>query len=232
MKIIQRFLLAVLSLVILLFIIDLYFFRSYFSCEVINLYNQKYYTYSENEEDKYEIENNSFDLKIKSEKDFYTITLKNKTIKPFLTMSPWRGDQIIYNINDSLFNNFYRLKVSTPKYKSEYDYSLGCLGSGPFSINPYESFSYKIPHDKFLKQYNLNFRYFFKEKNDTIVDILYDKPLLYKNKKLKEFKIFNRDDIKSKKIINVQLYLNVYTYNFKHHMVVESPLLVYLMKTL
>ena len=92
MKKLKYFLIITCSSIILLLIVDIFLFRFYFSNIVITSFYQNDIINTAYEKYKYEIDNNSFDLKIKSEKDFYTITLKNKTIKPFLTMSPWRGD--------------------------------------------------------------------------------------------------------------------------------------------
>jgi len=91
-----------------------------------------------------------------------------------------------------------------------------------FSIKPYERFSNKISSQELINQFDWNFHYFFKKRNDTIIDLLYNKPILYKNRKNKELKVFNRNDITMKDSITMSLYLNVYTYNFNHHMVVES----------
>ncbi|WP_299839209.1 hypothetical protein [uncultured Tenacibaculum sp.] len=194
---------------------DLYAFRGYYT----NICISKIYNYDFEIEGK---ETNELTLKIINEKKLYNIHFKNKTAKPFFVWT-YRNDEVAFKVNDSVFRYQYRLNLDIPEFKNKYEYGLDCgTGAGSFSINPYESFTSKIPHEKLLDPYYWGTYHQKNNNGDTINDLIYNKPLLLVYYRKNTFKVFNRTDITDKDSIYAQLYLPVFSYNRKDLSYIKS----------
>ena len=191
---------------------DLYLFRGYF----LDLTS---YPLSNKVIESEVVKSDDLELKIFKKDDFYNIKFKNKSLKYFYATT-YRWD-INFPMNDSIFSLHYRTKTYYPKYENNYNNSFDCgTGIGYFSINPFENFSTKISYKKLIENY-LEGNHFVNTKNDTIFDLIYNKPLIVKNRN-KEFEIFKRDDIIKKDSVAFRLYIPIYSYNFQKLIYVKS----------
>lgn len=216
MKKLKNLLLSVCILITSIFLTDLYVFRSYFLPDII--YSLFYTGYPETKE----VTSTDLELTIKKEDNNFHINFKNKSFKPFLVWT-YRWDQLIFKMNDSILSNHYRLIADFPYYKNEYEYGLDCgTGAGHFSINPFERFNSKLTHDELLNHLYWGAYHQYNEKGDTIMDLIYNKPLLVVHHRKNKFKVFPRNDITEKDSVQVQLYLPVFSYNQNNVSYIQS----------
>lgn len=212
MKKLLKIVLKLLGFTVVLFLIDLYILRGYYSAPLVNkLYNSG------------GIEKKSDDLSITVNKKgkMFRINFKNKSIKPFIVWT-YRWNTF-FPVNDSVFTSHYRLKANFPKYQNEYDYGLDCgTGAGTFSINSFECFSYSLKEKELLQYFYIGAYHQYNEKGDTINDLIYNKPLLVLHPRKNTFKVFPRKDLTKQDSINVQLYLPVFSYNHQDLHYVKS----------
>ncbi|CAM1362678.1 hypothetical protein [Tenacibaculum xiamenense] len=197
------------------FLVDLYVFRGYFSTDIVYILSYPH------EKELIEVENNNLSIEIDKSNDDFILTFKNNSIKPYLTLT-YRWN-IIFDIDNEKFLQHYRTKYNSKFIKEKYNYSVSCgTGLSTFSINPYESFQSKISYRDFLKDFGINYCHYKTTKNDTIMDVIHNKPLLFLDDKNDQFKVFNRADLTLKDSIEVQLYLPVFSYDYKEVTYVKS----------
>ena len=213
----KKFLKIILSVVIILFITimsDLYFLRGNFTPKLFNLLNKERTAFKE-------IQNKDCELRITKEGEFYKINFKNNSYKPFFVWT-YRWEDPFFKVNDSIFYRHLRYKSYFPKYINEYHYGLDCgSGAGEFAIKPYESFKVKKSYKELI-----NFIYWrsvhqFNSENDTIKDLIHNKPLLLTDRR-KEFKIFKRTDLTEKDSTDIQLYIPLFNASHKKLFYVKS----------
>jgi hypothetical protein len=202
---------SILGLLLFIISLDLFFCRGYFS----DFYLSPFYVdYTE----RREVDSEDLEFVINKEKDLYHITLKNKSIKLFFTRVYREG--ILFSRADTIIPYYYRTKSFYPKSKDDYDNSFGCgTGLGHISINPLEHFNKKLDYVSLVKNY-VYFNYLNRD-NDTINDLIYNKPHLI----LKENKpptVLKRNDLIEIDSINFKLYLPVYNYNYSKMIYVKS----------
>ncbi|MEE4000308.1 hypothetical protein V1T75_08155 [Tenacibaculum sp. FZY0031] len=212
MKKLIKFALTILSFLIIFILVDLYVFRGYFS----DLYLGPFY---ENNLKTEEIISNDLELKIIKQKNIYEINFKNKTLKPyFIWTYRWN---VYFPVNDSIFSFHYRFNANFPEHKDEFDYSVSCsTGLNTFTINPLESFQNKLNYKQIVNLVYWPYYHHQKIKNDTIMDLIHGKPLLFNNDKV--MKIFERNDISKRDSINLKFYLPVFNYNNQNLIYVKS----------
>jgi len=214
MKKLIKIVIRLLVFIIVLFLIDLYLLRGYYSAPLINkLYNP--------EISSIEKKSDALNIQVSRQRKVLQINFKNKSIRPFLVWTyRWNA---LFPVNDSVFSSHYRLKTKFPKYENEYHYGLDCgTGAGTFSITPLESFSSKITEEKLLEYFCIGAYHQYNEKSDTINDLIYDKPLMVIDGRKNTFKVFPREDLTKQDSINVQLYLPVFSFTHQNLYYVKS----------
>jgi hypothetical protein len=214
MKKLFKIILSLVTICLILILIDLYLLRGYLTPNLLS------FIYTKNSKAK-EIKNKDCNLFIKKEGDFYNLTFENKSYKPFLIWT-YRNEKPLFKVNDSIFFQNLRYKSYFPQYKNDYHYGLDCgTGAGFFAINSYESFQIKKTYKELIKfiywrsvhQYNIE--------NDTIKDLIYNKPLLLTDRR-KEFKIFERNDLTEKDSTEVQFYIPLFSFDHKKLSYIKS----------
>ncbi len=216
MRTILKIILGGFLFIFFLFIIDLYVFRGYFSTPLFDASFNNYTFESK------EIKNTDCEFTIEKNKNLYILTFENNSFKPFLIWT-YRWDTPFFKINDTTFFQHTRLKANFPKYKNSYKYGLDCgSDAGDFSINPYEKFSVKFNNQEILNLAYWGAYHQYNEKNDTIMDLIYNKPLIHINGRKNTFKLFKRNDISKKDSIAMQLYFPLFSYNNKELFYVKS----------
>ncbi|CAL2101578.1 conserved protein of unknown function [Tenacibaculum sp. 190130A14a] len=212
MKKLLKIVLKLLVFTLVLFLIDLYVLRGYYSSPLIS----KLYSPSGIEKKP-----DALSIQVTKKGKVFHIDFKNSSIKPFIVWTyRWKA---FFPVNDSIFSSHYRLKADFPKYQNEYNYGLDCgTGAGTFSITPFECFSYQLKEKDLLKYYYMGAYHQHNKKGDTINDLIYNKPLLVVHPRKNTFKIFPRKDLTKRDSINVQLYLPVFSYNHQDLHYVKS----------
>ncbi|MGB1041781.1 MAG: hypothetical protein ACPGU6_00165 [Tenacibaculum sp.] len=193
---------------------DLYIIRGYITPNILYSLN---FDYSRN---GLETTNEYCNLTITKEDDSFNIQFKNNSYKPFLVWT-YRWDSY-FKVNDSVFIDHLRYKSYFPKHTNKYEYGLDCgTGAGTFTVNPFETFKIKKTYKELV-----NFIYWenvhqYNSINDTINDLIYNKPLLLVDRD-KEFKIFKRNDLTDKDSTEIELYLPLFTIDHKTLFYVKS----------
>lgn len=213
MKKLKKIALTIIAFVIIFILTDLYIFRGYFADIYLGpFYNTKIETT--------EIESDDLELRIIKKDNSYCVNFKNKSIKPFFTWT-YRWDTY-FPVNDSIFSLHYRFKADFPQFKDTYDYSVSCsTGLSKFTINPLESFHKKLNYKQIVNLVNWRHYHYKKVKNDTLVDLFHDKPILF-NDNDTVLKIFERNDLTIKDSIDLKFYIPVFNYNYQNLIYVKS----------
>lgn len=214
MKKLFKIILSLIAICFIAILIDLYAFRGYFTPDLLYLIKSKNLKVKE-------IENIDCNLFIKKEGDFYNLTFDNISYKTFLTWT-YRDENLLFKVNDSIFFQHIRYKSHFPKYKNDYHYGLDCgTGAGYFTINPYESFKIKSTYKELIKFIYWESVHQYNTINDTVKDLIYNKPLLLTNR-WEKFKVFERNDLSERDSTDVEFYIPLFSINHKKLFYVKS----------
>lgn len=155
-----------LLFMMILFLLDLYIFRGFYSSKTpINYKNNEVYL------------NHNFEFLISKKNDsIYNFKFSNKAFPPKLIVS-YRYDWI-QNLSDSLFFSNYMFDNIYPNInKQDYDFHFSCgTGVVPSSINPFEKFNTEFSYREIVERcyYQIMNTY-----NCDILDIVKNRKLNY-----------------------------------------------------